>query len=232
MWNSTSVWNMDIHGHVKFWDRVRLRSIRQFGRRCLTGNSLPVVVCAMTSRWLAPVVGRFQSGSGFRRQAGSFQGGPQAIWLTHHGTEPSEQITFAVIDIRRRSCLEKRGLRATAQQPINPGRAGVAQLVEQCIRNAWVGGSSPFAGTSLQYRDSKSALSSGAPVRPGPPRCIHWDLYTWLTISQPYTVPRPAPALRKHMIVQEHSRTRRDDSRSRFPIRPARSRAGECSVPR
>ena len=26
-------------------------------------------------------------------------------------------------------------------------RAGVAQLVEQCIRNAWVGGSSPFTSS-------------------------------------------------------------------------------------
>ena len=27
--------------------------------------------------------------------------------------------------------------------------AGVAQLVEQRIRNAWVGGSNPFSGTNL-----------------------------------------------------------------------------------
>ena len=29
-------------------------------------------------------------------------------------------------------------------------RAGVAQLVEQRIRNAWVGGSIPFSGTIFQ----------------------------------------------------------------------------------
>ena len=35
-------------------------------------------------------------------------------------------------------------------QPLNCATgAGVAQLVEQRIRNAWVGGSIPFSGTSF-----------------------------------------------------------------------------------
>ena len=44
------------------------------------------------------------------------------------------------------------------------GLAGVAQLVEQRIRNAWVGGSIPLSGTnSLGRRASSAAIAFGAP---------------------------------------------------------------------
>ena len=39
-------------------------------------------------------------------------------------------------------------LLAKGQRPIGLFGAAVAQLVEQRIRNAWVGGSNPFRGTS------------------------------------------------------------------------------------
>ena len=45
-----------------------------------------------------------------------------------------------------------------------------------------------------------------------------------LTISQPYSVPRPAPATRRH-VVRAHPRMHRDNPRGRRPTRPARSRA-------
>lgn len=47
--------------------------------------------------------------------------------------------------------------------------AGVAQLVEQRIRNAKVGGSTPLAGTTIQNRvtPSQSARGPGIPHRPG-----------------------------------------------------------------
>jgi hypothetical protein len=36
-----------------------------------------------------------------------------------------------------------------------PVDAAVAQLVEQRIRNAWVGGSNPFRGTSKTFKNVK-----------------------------------------------------------------------------
>jgi hypothetical protein len=39
-------------------------------------------------------------------------------------------------------------LRKAPKRPIGLSSAAVAQLVEQRIRNAWVGGSNPFRGTS------------------------------------------------------------------------------------
>lgn len=62
---------------------------------------------------------------------------------------------------------------------------------------------------------------------PSAVRLAMWISFT-TEILQPDTVPRPAPATRRHM-VQEHLLTHRDDPRGRRPTRPTRCRAGDCS---
>jgi hypothetical protein len=55
-------------------------------------------------------------------------------------------------------------------------RAAVAQLVEQRIRNAWVGGSNPFRGTKTNSTIFAATCECAEPLIPEPNSCHAIDI--------------------------------------------------------
>ncbi len=73
-----------------------------------------------------------------------------------HSTQRAPRIRASASETRLMRIVE-----TGSWQRYTRAAAGVAQMVEQRIRNAWVGGSSPLSGTKFSF-ENKSIFSSQA----------------------------------------------------------------------